>query len=92
MDNRYYCYSCPPLMQDARFLTSYTPHRTFEQYIRNINNIDSAQNYKSFLQQNANQIMDNERKYALANNTCGVNGNCAPICTEKKGCTTCGEK
>lgn len=90
MDNRYYCYSCPPLMQDARFLTSYTPNRTFEQYIRNINSIDSAQDYKSFLQNNATQIMDNERKYTLMNNTCNVNGNCASICVEKEKCKTCG--
>jgi hypothetical protein len=90
MDNRYYCYSCPPLMQDARFLTSYTPNRAFEQYIRNINNLNSSQNYKLFLQQNATQIMNNERKYAQINNTCNVNGKCASVCVEKKSCSSCG--
>jgi hypothetical protein len=79
-------------MQDARFLTSYTPNRTFEQYIRNINNIDSVQNYKSFLQQNAVQIMNNERKYAQTNNTCNVNGSCCLLyASDKKSCSSCGK-
>ena len=52
MDNRYYNYKCPPLMQDARFITNYTRSRIFEQKIRGVNNIESAQDYKIFLQTN----------------------------------------
>lgn len=92
MDNRYYCHNCPPLMQDARFITNYTPRRTFEQYIRNLNNIDSSQNYKLFLQQNANNILNNERKYLNENNTCNVNGKCVECCDKlmnNKSCNVC---
>jgi hypothetical protein len=81
MDNRYYCQDCPALMQDGRFITNYTPRRTFEQYIRSINNINSSQDYKLFLQKNAENIMNNERKFLKENNTCSVNGRCAPVCT-----------
>ena len=80
MDNRYHCHNCPALMQDARFITNYTPRRTFEQYIRSINNIESSQDYKSFLQKNAESIMQNERKFLRENNTCNVNGKCVQTC------------
>lgn len=79
MDNRYYKYGCPPLMQDARFMTNYLPDRTVEQYIRLINNIDSAQEYRAFLQRNGDTIMNREREYVTSQNTCSVQGTCAPI-------------
>jgi hypothetical protein len=79
MDNRYYKYGCPPLMQDARFMTNYLPDRTVEQYIRLINNIDSAQEYRAFLQRNGDTIMNREREYVTAQNTCSIQGQCAPI-------------
>ena len=79
MDNRYFKYGCPPLMSDARFITNYLPNRTFEQYIRNINSIDSAQNYREFLQTNGDVIMNREREYTQKTNTCSVHGTCAAI-------------
>ena len=42
MDNRYHTYGCPELMQDGRFLTNFTPKRTFEQMIRKVNDIESS--------------------------------------------------
>jgi len=79
MDNRYFKYKCPPLMQDARFITNYTESRIFEQYIRNVNKIDSAQEYKRFLQSNGELIMNREKDYQQRMNTCGVNGKCVPL-------------
>jgi hypothetical protein len=79
MDNRYYQYGCPPLMQDARFITNYLQNRIVEQYIRNINKIDSAQDYKNFLQKNGAAILDREFEFFTKNNTCNVNGRCLPI-------------
>lgn len=79
MDNRYFNYGCPPLMQDARFITNYTESRIFEQYIRNVNKIDSAQDFKRFLQTNGDTIMDKERAYHQQLNTCSVHGKCAPL-------------
>ena len=83
MDNRYFNYKCPALMQDARFITNYMESRIFEQQIRNINNIDSAQNFKQFLQQNAETIMNKERTYLESINKCCVNGACLPLACNK---------
>jgi hypothetical protein len=79
MDNRYFTYGCPPLMQDARFVTNYTQRRVFEQYIRNVNSIGSAQEYKRFLQKNGDTIMNRERGFQEKTNTCTVQGNCVPL-------------
>ena len=79
MDNRYYKYGCPPLMSDQRFLTNYIHSRTFDQMIRNINSIDSIQDYKCFLQKNTDEILNKERQFLSKNYTCSVNGNCVPI-------------
>ena len=79
MDNRHYKYGCPPLMQDGRFITNYMESRIFEQYIRNINKIESAQDYKRFLQLNGDVIMNKERAYNQENNSCGVHGKCVPL-------------
>ena len=56
MDNRYYKYNCPPFLNDGRFLSSHIRSRVFDQYIRNINNVQSAQEYKHFLQNNATDL------------------------------------
>jgi hypothetical protein len=79
MDNRYYNYGCPALMQDARFITNYMDKRKFDQHIRTINNIVSAQDYKNFLQNNAEVLMNREQEYLLQLNTCDVNGACVPL-------------
>jgi hypothetical protein len=79
MDNRYFNYGCPALMQDARFITNYHPHRSFEQHIRSVNNLGSAQDYKLFLQKNGDTIMNKERAYLAKINTCEVGGKCVPM-------------
>jgi hypothetical protein len=79
MDNRYFNYGCPALMQDARFITNYYPNRGFEQHIRNVNNIKSAQDYKLFLQRNGDTIVNREVAYLTKLNTCSVNGKCVPM-------------
>ena len=79
MDNRYFQYKCPPLMQDGRFITNYVKNSTFEQFIRNVNQIDSAQDYKQFLQKNGDTIINRERAYYESINTCPVNGKCVPL-------------
>ena len=76
MDNRYFNSSCPALMQDGRFITNFIPKRSFEQFIRNVNNINTSAEYRKFLQANGELIMKREREYIEKNNTCGVNGMC----------------
>ena len=87
MDNRYFKYSCPPLMQDGRFITNYTESRMFEQLIRNVNKIESAQEFKRFLQNNGDTIINNERAYQQEQNTCKIAGNCMPLSGVSTACT-----
>ncbi len=78
-DNRYFSYDCPALMEDGRFITNYTRQRVFDQYIRGINNINSAQDYKEFLQKNGDTIINRERAYNDSNNICKIEGKCNSI-------------
>jgi hypothetical protein len=86
MDNRYFNYKCPPLMQDGRFITNYLDNSIFEQYIRNVNNINSAQDYKRFLQNNGDTIINRERAYLESINTCAVHGKCMAINDKISNC------
>ena len=82
MDNRYWSYGCPPLMQDGRFLTNHVRFNVFDQFIRNINDIGSTHEYRSFLQNNGANILKLERESMIKNNTCEVNGRCLPLSGE----------
>ena len=73
MDNRYFSYNCPPLMQDKRFLTNYIKNSTYEQNIRTINNIYSSWEYKKFLQNTALETINESYLTATKQNTCNIN-------------------
>ncbi len=79
MDNRYYSYGCPALMQDARFITNYIDSRIFEQTIRGINKIKTAQEYRQFLQDKAETLMEKERKITETLNSCSLGNTCMPL-------------
>jgi len=79
MDNRYYNYGCPALMNDARFINNYVRSSTFDQYIRNVNNIKNGNEYRHYLQNNGDQIINNIKAYLRENNTCSVEGKCLPM-------------
>jgi hypothetical protein len=70
MDNIYFKNSCPALMQDARFLTTYHNPRWLDQKIRKENNVYHNDNYKEFIQQNSKILMINESTSLLQNNNC----------------------
>lgn len=79
MDNRYFKYGCPALMQDARFITNYIQSRQLDQIVRNVNKIDSAQEYRQFLQTNGDTILNRERAIIQDIYTCKVAGFCVPL-------------
>jgi len=83
MDNRYQNYNCPLLMSDGRFISSYIRSSTYDQYIRNINNIDSAHEYKHYLQNNTDDILNKIRESLMKNNVCHVDGRCLPMNNNK---------
>ena len=70
MDNFYK--NCPPRMEDARFLTDWRPSNVREQYIRNINGFVRTDEFRSFLQQNGDKIMDNEWRVLKEQNSCPI--------------------
>jgi hypothetical protein len=78
-NNRYFSYNCPEIMHDGRFIVNYTRQRVVDQYIRGVNNINSAQEYKDFLQNNGDTIINRERAYNDDNNMCKLDGKCMPI-------------
>jgi len=68
MDNYYK--GCPPKMSDGRFLTDYRTAGTREQYIKTINGFVRDDEYRMFLQTNADRIIDRERHYIKVKNSC----------------------
>ena len=76
MDNRYWDKGCPPLMSDGRFITSYVDSDVLVQFIRHVNKIESAQDFKNFMIKNAEDIMEKERKFITSKNICNVDGQC----------------
>ena len=79
MDNRYYSYSCPPLMNDGRFISNYVRSSLFDQYIKSSNNLDSSYDFKNFLQKNGSTILNNIKSYYRKENSCSIGGKCLPI-------------
>ena len=76
MDNRYWSYGCPPLMSSGNFITNYVRGSVFDQYIRNMNDIEGTHQYRNFLQNRGGEIMELEEKILIKNNTCNINGKC----------------
>ena len=75
-DNRYHQYGCPPLMSYGRFVTTYVDSSVINQYIRGINKINSANEFKSFLQNNGDSILNKEREQIISKNTCDLGNKC----------------
>lgn len=68
MDNFYA--NCPAKMDDARFLTNYKSSSSNNEYIKYKYGIVRDDDYRLFLQLNANKIMDSEFIYLKKNDSC----------------------
>ena len=79
MDNRYWSYGCPAIMQDARHITNYTRMNVVDQFIRTTNKIENGTQYRQFLQSNGDEIMNRERAFVEKNNTCQISGTCPAL-------------
>ena len=64
-------FNCPPRMNDGRHFTDYRPHCHIESLIQQQNNIQSSFQSRLFLTQNAEQLMELNRKEACNKNCCG---------------------
>ena len=61
---------CEPINGNPRFITNYTPNRTFNQYIRFKNGIHNSTEFRQFLQKNGGQIINNLNKTAICSGKC----------------------
>lgn len=71
MDNYYK--NCPPKMDDGRFTTNYKSSSSINEYIKYMNGITRDDDYRLFLQINADKIMDSEWSYLRSNDSCWNN-------------------
>lgn len=71
MDNYYK--NCPPRMDDGRFTTNYKSSSTINEYIKYMNGITRDDDYRLFLQINADRLMDSEWMYLRKNDSCWNN-------------------
>lgn len=72
MDN--FFKGCPAMMSDGRLFTDYRTSIRTNEYIKYINGIERDDDYRLFLQSNAEQIMDNQWNEIKRTKTCNVNG------------------
>jgi hypothetical protein len=62
---------CPPRMADGRHFTDYRSSYYINDLIRADNSISNSTQYRVFLQQNGNALMDRQRQIACNLNCCG---------------------
>ncbi len=70
LDNNPVYKACAPKMRDGRAFTDYRPVCTTENLIQLQNGIKNSYDYRLFLQENAESIMDFNRAYAIKKNGC----------------------
>jgi hypothetical protein len=71
MDNFYS--NCPPKMDDGRFTTNYKSSNSYNEYIKYMNGITRDDDYRLFLQLNADKLMDSEWLYLRKKDSCWNN-------------------
>lgn len=72
MDNVYD--GCPAVMSDGRFLTDWNGATRRNEYVKHINSLVRDDDYREFLQHNAEDIMNREWSYLKNENQCKENG------------------
>lgn len=71
MDNYYR--NCPARMDDGRFTTNYKSSSSYNEYIKYMNGITRDDDYRLFLQINADKLMNSEWLYLKKNESCWNN-------------------
>lgn len=66
-DNKF---PAPPRMSDGRHFSDYRSECTVNDLIKSDNNISNSFQYRQFLQQNGNSLMDRNRQLACMKNCC----------------------
>lgn len=71
MDNYYE--NCPARMDDGRFTTNYKSSSSYNEYIKYMNGITRDDDYRLFLQINADKLMNSEWDYLKKKDSCWNN-------------------
>lgn len=69
-NNVYYNDGCPALMSDGRFITYHNSTNELTESMRKLNGIRSPNQFRNFLQKNADLFMNAERNHITKENTC----------------------
>lgn len=69
--------NCPAKMSDGRFITRYEPANDITNALRTINGIQSTNQFRRFMQNNADVIMATERSYLEKTYSCHPNTVCS---------------
>jgi len=76
-NNVYYKDDCPALMNDGRFITYYNSSNELTEAMRKMNGFRSANQFRTFMQNNGELFMAAERKYIIDKNTCEPHTACS---------------
>ena len=68
-----YFKQCPPMMSDGRLFTDWRTAVRRNEYVKFINNIVRDDEYRLFLEYNADRIMDNDWNYTRKHKSCWTN-------------------
>ena len=71
MDN--FFRQCPPMMSDGRLFTDYRTDVRMNEYVKYVNDITRDDDYRMFLQTNADKILDNQWQHARKTKSNWVN-------------------
>jgi hypothetical protein len=63
-------FDCPPMMADGRNFTDYRSNRYVNQLVAQNNNVQSSNQYRKFLMNNAEGLMELSHKYLYQKNGC----------------------
>ena len=68
-DNKHF--GCPPRMDDGRHFTDYRPNCLVDNLLYNSNSIKSSYEFRQFLTNNSNKLMELNRMYSCQSNCAG---------------------
>jgi hypothetical protein len=69
--------NCPAIMEDGRFITYYNSTNELTHHIQELNGIKSSNQFRTFLQKNADIVMNKEREYINKKYSCRPNIACS---------------
>lgn len=76
-NNVYFRDGCPAIMDDARFITYYNSTNELTEAMRKMNGFKSSNQFRTFMQTNADLFMESEREYQIRENTCAPTVACS---------------